>query len=179
MLGIFLDRDGVLIADKHYLCDPKDVVVLPKIPDAIKIFRLLGSRLFLFSNQSGISRGLFTMADVEKCNSAMLEQIGCGNFFDDVCIAPEGPDDPVNYRKPSPRFINEMVKEYSLNPKKCFMLGDKLCDVMAAVNAGINPVLIREDGSLDELVKNTNCLKFRNVWAFVVFLQNQKLQAFL
>lgn len=101
MFNIFLDRDGTLIVDKHYLKDPADVEVLPGVPEAIKIFQSLGCRLFLFSNQSGVGRGLLTMTDVKLCNQAMLEQIGCGNFFCDICIAPEKPDDPVQYRKPS------------------------------------------------------------------------------
>nr|MDE6432008.1 HAD-IIIA family hydrolase [Opitutales bacterium] len=157
MLGIFLDRDGTLIEDRNYLKNPDEVAVLPGVREAIKIFQQLKSRIFLFSNQSGIARGVLKMSDVELCNAVMLKQIGCGNFFDDICIAPEGPNDQVSYRKPSPKFINEMLMKYSLKKEECFMVGDKLSDIMAGLNAGINSVLIRnnnQDGAeIDDLIK--------------------------
>ena len=61
--ALFLDRDGTLILDKHYLADPADVELLPGVPEALRRARSLGYELFLFTNQSGIGRGLFTLED--------------------------------------------------------------------------------------------------------------------
>ena len=62
--ALFLDRDGTLIFDKHYLADPAQVEIIPGVPDALRRARSMGYQLFLFTNQSGIARGLHTLDDV-------------------------------------------------------------------------------------------------------------------
>jgi D-glycero-D-manno-heptose 1,7-bisphosphate phosphatase len=143
--------------------------------DAVKILRGLGCHLFLFSNQSGVSQGLLTPADVDLCNGEMLKQIGLGQIFDDICIATEGPDDLQVYRKPSPRFINEMVKKYALDRRFCHMIGDKSSDLLAAVNGGIKAAFVRTGKPRSDMVKDLICrglsLEFENLLEFARYLQ--------
>src|SRR5215211_5393730 len=123
--ALFLDRDGTLIVDKHYLADPAGVELIPGVPDALRRARSLGYRLFLFTNQSGIARGLHTLDDVLRCNARMEELLGLPRpLFTDICIAPEAPDGPQKYRKPSPRFILESIARHALHPRECWMVGD-------------------------------------------------------
>lgn len=141
--ALFLDRDGTLIYDRHYLSDPAGVELIPGIADALSRARALGFRLFLHTNQSGIGRGLFTLDDVLRCNTRMEELLGLpAPVFDDICIAPEGPDDPVRYRKPSPRFIHETIARHSLDPRQCWMVGDRESDIETGHNAGIATVAV-------------------------------------
>jgi D-glycero-D-manno-heptose 1,7-bisphosphate phosphatase len=136
--ALFLDRDGTLIVDKHYLSDPAGVEVIPGVPEALSRARELGYGLFLFTNQSGIGRGMYTLEDAHRCNVRMEELIGLpAPLFADVCIAPEAPDEPQQYRKPSPRFILESIARHSLDPEKCWMVGDNVADMQAGRNAGI------------------------------------------
>ncbi|MDR2777132.1 MAG: HAD-IIIA family hydrolase [Puniceicoccales bacterium] len=145
--AIFLDRDGTIIVDKNYLKDPNDVELLPGARDAISSLKSAKCMLFLFSNQSGIGRGIISMDDVSRCNLRMMELLGHGSdIFDAICIAPESPDDVLVYRKPSPRFIVEMVEKFNLSKENCYMVGDKESDVLAGINAQINAVLIATDG---------------------------------
>lgn len=138
MKALFLDRDGTLIADKHYLADPAGVEVLPGVAEALRRARALGYQFFLFTNQSGIARGYYTMDDVVRCNERMEELLGLPRpLFTDICIAPEGPDDPEVYRKPSPRFILESIARHHLNPALCWMIGDRDGDIQAGLGAGI------------------------------------------
>lgn len=141
--ALFLDRDGTLILDRHYLRDPAGVELLPGTKEALLEFAHAGFLLFLFSNQSGVSRGLFTLEDVAACNRRMLDLLQLPPpGFTDICIAPEGPDDPPVYRKPSPRFILESITRHHLDPTRCWMIGDKLSDAQTGLNAGINAVLL-------------------------------------
>ena len=136
--ALFLDRDGTLIVDKHYLSDPAGVELIPGVPDAIRRVRGLGYDLFLFTNQSGIGRGMYTLEDALACNRRMEELLGLPlPIFTDSCIAPEAPDQPQQYRKPSPRFILESIARHRLDPAQCWMVGDNLADVEAGRNAGI------------------------------------------
>ena len=106
--------------------------------DALRHARSLGYRLFLFTNQSGIGRGLYTLDDAHRVNARMEQLLGLGSpLFDGECIAPEAPDQPSLYRKPSPRSIVETVAKHGLAPAHCWMVGDREADLQAGLNAGI------------------------------------------
>ncbi len=142
--ALFLDRDGTLIVDKVYLADPAGVELLPGAAEGLLRARSLGFKLFLFTNQSGIGRGLHTIEDTHRVNARMEEMLGLpAPAFDGTCIAPEGPGQPSAYRKPSPRFIREMVAEHRLDPAACWMVGDSKADVGAALAAGIRAAAVR------------------------------------
>lgn len=71
--------------------------------------------------------------------------------FVDVCIAPERPDEPSHYRKPSPRFISEMMVRHGLRREKTWMIGDARTDVEAGLAAGVGAVLVGSDNNVDDL----------------------------
>ncbi len=142
--ALFLDRDGTLIVDRVYLADPAGVELLPGAAAAVRRARELGYRLFLFTNQSGIGRGLHTEDDARRVNARLEELLGPpAPVFDEICIAPEAPGQPVVYRKPSPKFILEALHRHRLDPAQCYMVGDSAADILAAVNAGIRPIAVR------------------------------------
>jgi len=132
-----LDRDGTLIEHVPYLRDPGEVRLLPGVREAIADARAAGVRLFLHSNQSGIGRGWFSMDEVHACNERMVELLGFGHApFDRICIAPEAPDMPSRYRKPSPTFARELQQQFSLLPNEIAYVGDRGSDLATAHAAG-------------------------------------------
>ena len=142
--ALFLDRDGTLIVDKVYLADPEGVEVIPGAAEGLRRARALGFKLFLFTNQSGIGRGLHTIEDTHRVNARMEELLGLpAPVFDGACIAPEAPGQPSLYRKPSPRFIQEKLAEHRLDADACWMVGDSPADVQAALAAGIRAAAVR------------------------------------
>lgn len=141
--ALFLDRDGTIIRDAGFLSDPDGVELLDGAKEALHRAART-HRLYLFTNQSGIGRGYYTLEQAHAVNrrmAALLDLPPPG--FAAVCIAPEAPDEPSVYRKPSPRFILECVARDALDPAQCWMIGDRLSDVQAGVNAGIRAALIR------------------------------------
>jgi D-glycero-D-manno-heptose 1,7-bisphosphate phosphatase len=141
--ALFLDRDGTLIFDKHFLADPAGVELIPGVPAALRLARALGYKLFLFTNQSGIGRGLHTLDDTLRCNARMEELIGLPTpLFDDICIAPESPEMPSVYRKPSPKFILETIARHGLDRVECWMVGDREADIQAGLNAGVRAAAV-------------------------------------
>jgi len=144
--AVFFDRDGTLIEHTPYLSDPQGVVLLPGVREALAMLRRSDVRLFLFTNQSGVGRGFYTMADVELVNRRMIELLGLGTEpFMGICVAPETPDEPSLYRKPSPRFIHEMLEAHAVAPVAAWMLGDSPVDWEAGLNAGIHAAAIVPD----------------------------------
>ena len=121
--ALFLDRDGTIILDKVYLADPAGVELIPGAAAALGRARALGYKLFLFTNQSGIGRGLHTIEDTHHVNARMEALLGLPRpIFDDICVAPEAPGQTVEYRKPSPRFILESIDRHGLDPAHCWMV---------------------------------------------------------
>ena len=144
--ALFLDRDGTLIVDKVYLADPAGVELIPGAAQGLRRARELGFLLFLFTNQSGIGRGSsHTLEDrPHRVNERMEELLGLAPpVFDAICIAPEAPDQPSLYRKPSPRFILEAIAKHGLDPAACWMVGDAPADIAAALAAGIRAAAVR------------------------------------
>jgi len=141
--ALFLDRDGTIIVDKHYLADPAGVELIPGVRSALQRARELGYKLFLFTNQSGIGRGLYTLDDALLVNARMETLLALASpLFAGLCIAPEAPDQPSLYRKPSPRFIQETIEAHHLDPAQCAMIGDRPSDVKAGLSAGIRAIAV-------------------------------------
>src|SRR5438046_2951117 len=100
--AVFLDRDGTIMEDKNYLRDPEQVVVFPGAAAALKRIQDAGFMLLIVSNQSGVGRGYFGLADVERVNQQLIQVLGReGIRFEKVYVAPEAPDVPSRGRKPS------------------------------------------------------------------------------
>lgn len=139
--ALILDRDGTLIEHVPYLADPANVRLLPNVRESLEYVRALGVRLFLHSNQSGVGRGLFNLESVESCNSRMIELLGLGKeVFERICIAPEHPDEPSFYRKPSPDFAREIMRETGLAPDEICYIGDRGSDLATAHASGTRGV---------------------------------------
>ena len=143
-IALFLDRDGTIITHKAYLHQPGEVELVPTATVALKRAWEQGWKLFLFTNQSGIGRGLFRLEDVESVHSRMFELLDLSaGLFAGICIAPETPDQPVVYRKPSPRFILEMMRQHELTHDCCWMIGDSPSDWETGRAASIGVCAVR------------------------------------
>jgi D-glycero-D-manno-heptose 1,7-bisphosphate phosphatase len=150
--AVFLDRDGTLIAEKNYLHRPEDVNILPATPAGLKRLGNAGFRLFIVSNQSGIGRGYFTLADVDNVNQHLgLELARSGVRFEKIYIAPEKPDEPSHGRKPSPQFLFDARDEFGLDLADSFMIGDKLSDLECGWNADVKKSILVRTGYGAEL----------------------------
>jgi D-glycero-D-manno-heptose 1,7-bisphosphate phosphatase len=143
--AVFLDRDGTVIEERHYLCKPEEVAVFPGVTTALERLRRAGFRLFIITNQSGVGRGYFTMAEVEKVNQRMLDDLALGNeVFDKIYIAPEAPNQPSRGRKPSPQFLFDAREEFGVDLSQSWVVGDKLIDLECGWNAGTKgSILVR------------------------------------
>lgn len=139
--ALILDRDGTLIVHVPYLADPAHVVLLPGVREGLKVAVEAGLQLFVHSNQSGVGRGYFTMDAVHACNRRLIELLDLGPApFGRICIAPERPDEPSVYRKPSPVFAREISSGYGFALDEICYVGDRGSDLEAAERAGTQGV---------------------------------------
>lgn len=146
--AVFLDRDGTIIKDKHYLHKPEDVEYFDDTFEALQIMVKKNYCLFLVTNQSGVGRGWFTENDIFNVHNKIkddLKQQGLNNFREiKYCTA--GPNSDDFRRKPNPGMILELLAKYpNLDVEKCYMVGDKLRDAVAGKNANINSAIVYEN----------------------------------
>jgi len=140
----------VIIRDVGYLGDPAGVQLLPGARMALRR-ALRTHRLFVLTNQSGIGRGYYTWRDAEAVNARMLELLELPlPGIEQIAMAPERPDEPVIYRKPSPRFLLEILARENFDPAQCWMVGDRLDDLRAGIRAGIRTALIATEPIADK-----------------------------
>lgn len=150
--AVFLDRDGTIIEEKHYLHRPEDVVIFPGAAPGLKRLQDAGFKLIIVSNQSGVGRGYFTLADLERVHRHLCDELGReGVGFDKIYFSPEAPDQPGRGRKPSPEFLFDARDEVGLDLAESYMIGDKLLDLECGWNAGVKQCLLVRTGYGAEL----------------------------
>jgi D-glycero-D-manno-heptose 1,7-bisphosphate phosphatase len=150
--AVFLDRDGTIIAEKNYLSKVEDVMLLPGAIPALKRLQDAGFKLFIVSNQSGVGRGYFTLADVEKIHRHILDEFARDDVhFEKIYFAPEAPEVPSRGRKPSPQFVFDARDQFGLDLDRSYLIGDKLIDLECGWNAGVAKCLLVRTGYGAEL----------------------------
>jgi D-glycero-D-manno-heptose 1,7-bisphosphate phosphatase len=157
--AIILDRDGTIIEHVPYLANPSGVVLLPGVLEALQIAQSHQAMLFLHTNQSGIGRGFFRLDQVESCNNQLVHLLGLGiRPFERICIAPESPEEPSQYRKPSPEFALEIMRDYGFLRDEICYIGDRGSDLATAAAAGTRGVGVST--GLDDLRAELDALGF-------------------
>jgi D-glycero-D-manno-heptose 1,7-bisphosphate phosphatase len=151
--AVFLDRDGTIIVERNYLSKVEEVAIFPGAAGALKRLQTAGFKLFIVSNQSGVGRGYFTLADVERVNRHICEAFA-GVHFEKVYVAPEAPEQPSRGRKPSPQFLFDARDEFGLDVSACYIIGDKLIDLECGWNAGVKKSILVRTGYGAELERS-------------------------
>lgn len=134
---IFLDRDGTIIEDRHYLSAPDGVTLLPQAAEALSRFAAEGMRIFIVTNQSGIGRGYYSLEDYlaceERLNSILQEH---GVTIADTAHCPHAPEARCMCRKPRIGLWEQLRDAHNLKAEECMMIGDKMADINFGRNAG-------------------------------------------
>lgn len=143
--AVFLDRDGTLIVDRHYLGDADGVELLPGAGEAVARLNAAGAFAVLATNQSGIGRGYFAEADYHavhaRLQAVLAEQ---GARLDAAYFAPShaDTDDPDADRKPGAGMFLRAAREHGLDLARSWWVGDRPRDVAPAGRFGGRAVLV-------------------------------------
>ncbi|WP_027177317.1 D-glycero-alpha-D-manno-heptose-1,7-bisphosphate 7-phosphatase [Maridesulfovibrio hydrothermalis] len=144
MKYILLDRDGTIIADKHYLSDPAGVELLANAEAGLKKMQQAGYGLIVVTNQSGIGRGYYAESDMRAVNRKMEKLLApSGIKFEAIYHCPHAPDQDCNCRKPLTGMLDEAIAQFGLNPADCYVIGDKLCDIELGLAKAVPSILVR------------------------------------
>ncbi len=142
--AVFLDRDGTLIRETGYLSDPDRVELLPGVARALRNLVEAGYPLVVVSNQSGIGRGMFTLARAHEVMARLRERLReHGVELTSIRLCPHRPEEGCACRKPRPGMLELAAEDLDLSLRDSVTIGDKWIDAATGRNAGGRGVLVR------------------------------------
>jgi D-glycero-D-manno-heptose 1,7-bisphosphate phosphatase len=147
----FLDRDGTINVDTDYVHTPEEWVFCDGAPEAIRLMNQSGFKVVVVTNQSGIIRGRFTLAQVVDLHRWVDDELAKHDAkIDAWYIAPWHPQlheglNPalLHDRKPDVGMFEKALRRFNANPVECHLAGDKISDLQPAIQLGIKPHLIK------------------------------------
>lgn len=142
--AVFLDRDGTLIIDKHYLNDPERVEMLPGVPEGLERLKKAGYLLVVITNQSGVARGIVQEENIKHIHERLQKLLSPLGQIDRFYHSPHAADSNHPHRKPNPGLLFMAADELQIDLSQSFMVGDKNIDVEAGHNAGAQSILLSE-----------------------------------
>jgi histidinol-phosphate phosphatase family protein len=129
----------------HYLARPEQIELLPKAAESIARLNEAGVPVVLITNQSGIARGYFTVADYERSHARLVELLAAHNaHLDATYYCPDPPDavGPGCCRKPGTLLFHRAIKEHGLDVTFPIFVGDRWRDLAPMDELGGHAYLI-------------------------------------
>jgi D-glycero-D-manno-heptose 1,7-bisphosphate phosphatase len=143
--AVFLDRDGTVIAERHYLADPEGVELLPGVARGLGRLAEAGYALVVVTNQSGIARGYFAESDYRAVRDRLDRELAAhGIALDATYHCPHYPDadGPCPCRKPAPGLFLRAAADLGLDLRRSVLVGDSARDVAPAAELGARAVMV-------------------------------------
>jgi D-glycero-D-manno-heptose 1,7-bisphosphate phosphatase len=145
--AVFVDRDGTICFDKHYLGDPAGLELIPTVVDGLRKLTKAGVPIIIVTNQSGVARGYFTeetLIKIHKDLVKILEKQGVSIL--DVFYCPHMPDAGCDCRKPAPGLLLRASKKHGIDLSKSYVIGDRMMDIEMAHKVNARGILVPEPG---------------------------------
>jgi D-glycero-D-manno-heptose 1,7-bisphosphate phosphatase len=137
--ALFLDRDGTIILERHYLADPAGVDLVEGAVEGLRAFAAAGFALVVVTNQSGIARGLLTEAEFSAVQRRVEDALAAGGVrLDGVYHCPHHPSltGPCECRKPGLALYRAAAERLGLDLRTSVYVGDRVSDVLPAMALG-------------------------------------------
>ncbi len=143
--ALFLDRDGVILAEVGYLHEPDRVELIPGAADAIRRANAAGLAVVAVTNQAGIGRGMYGWPEFLATQQRMLDVLDRrGARIDAVFACPHHADGVGRYRhpshparKPNPGMLLRAAEGLGLDLAASWIVGDRASDLGAGRRAGL------------------------------------------
>jgi len=161
--AVFLDRDGTIIEDVGYIDGCDKVKFLLGSGEAIRLLNETGFRVIVITNQAGVARGYFTEETVKEINEYVQESLAKQEaFIDMIYYCPHHVEGIIeeyrkecSCRKPNPGMIEKAVREFDIDLKNSFLIGDKISDIEAGRRAGCKTILLAGEDPPDNYKEDT------------------------
>ena len=146
-IAVFVDRDGTICFDRHYLADPDGLELIPTVAEGIRRLNEAGMPVIVVTNQSGIARGRFNEKRLGEIHDRLRQLLAeKGARIDDIFFCPHMPDAGCRCRKPAPGMLLDAAEKHGIDLNESFVIGDRMMDVELAHGVGAKAVLVSEPG---------------------------------
>ena len=177
--AIFLDRDGTINVDNHHVFRIDEFEFVEKAAESIRIFKALGFKVIVVTNQAGVAKGLYSELDVLKLHLYINKVLSENDAkIDAFYYCPHHPHGVIkqysvdcNCRKPNPGMILKALSEHNIDGNKSILIGDNETDILAGKKAkiGLNYLVRSGSETQDEITKAD--LVFENVYDVAKYLE--------
>ena len=148
--GVFLDRDGTVNEEVDFLTDPGQLRLIPGAGAAVRSLNRRNLPVCIISNQSGVARGFLTEGDLGPIHARLREALAAeGAAVDRIYYCPHHPTEGIapyrtacECRKPAPGMVLQGARELGLDPRRSFVVGDRIVDVQAGKAVGARTILV-------------------------------------
>ena len=153
--AVFLDRDGVINREVGDMRTPEQFELIENVSSAIRKINKSEYLAIVITNQPGLAKKFFTFQTLDEIHEKMDTLLGRdGAYLNGLYYCPHHPDGgfpeeipelKINCecRKPKPQLIFNAEKEFNIDLKNSYFIGDRYVDVMAGKNAGLITVLVK------------------------------------
>lgn len=149
---MFLDRDGTINPDLHYLGDAGRLEVFRGVADAIRLLRAHGYLILCVTNQSGVERGFYTEEDVRHIHERLNEILArSGARVDGFYYCPHAPESGCACRKPGTELFLRAQREWHVTFCGSAIIGDRALDIEAGERLGLLTAVVPPPGQADGL----------------------------
>ncbi|HVQ38302.1 MAG TPA: HAD family hydrolase [Pyrinomonadaceae bacterium] len=148
--AVFIDRDGTISEEVGYINHPSRFRVFSYSAAAIKRLNDNGWLAILVTNQAGVARGYFSeemiqtvhskLSDELKSSDAKLDAIYYCAHHPSVGVPPYRFD--CDCRKPKPGLITRAARDFDIDIRESWMVGDRYSDIELARNAGLKSAFV-------------------------------------
>jgi D-glycero-D-manno-heptose 1,7-bisphosphate phosphatase len=148
---VFLDRDGTLIEDDGYICDPSRLREIPGAAEALRRLVRGGYLIAIVSNQAGLARGKFREEEMKAFHRTFIEYFReRGVSFHGTEYCPHHPEGTVaayrkvcDCRKPATGMAERILARLALSAScRKWVVGDKMSDVEMGKRLGAVTILV-------------------------------------
>jgi len=153
--AIFLDRDGIINAEKGYISRVEDFDLLPGVAAAIRRINASELLAIVVTNQPVVARNLCSEETVEMIHRKMETLLGREKAkLDAVYYCPHHPDagypgENVRYkvdcdcRKPRTGMVDRAREEFNIDLAGSFIVGDTWRDIQTGRDCGMTAYAVR------------------------------------
>jgi D-glycero-D-manno-heptose 1,7-bisphosphate phosphatase len=142
--AVFLDRDGVINADRDdYVKNTDELRILRFAPEAIRQLADAGWKVLVVSNQQGVGKGVISEQNLLAIEREIVEQVEqAGGRIEGFYYCRHLASEDCSCRKPRPGLILRAARKHGIDLGASVVVGDAERDIIAGKAAGCKTVLV-------------------------------------
>ena len=157
--AVFIDRDGTINEQMGYINHISRFVLLPGTAEGIRLLNRHQYLAIIVSNQSGVARGYFPMALIDRVHAHMKDLLAKeGANIDGIFFCPHYPRGIVpeysvecDCRKPRTGLVQKACEEFDIDMKNSYVIGDRCSDIELAERSNLQGIMVTTGYGLGDI----------------------------